>query len=95
MRWMKQTLLIIGLMVAAYGTAIAQNDEGMPRITLDFSEQCNNFLRHYCVAGSHEAAVNQVLLSLKERGTNITVKLIKQVARTTPSKVYIPPAPPE
>jgi hypothetical protein len=95
MRWMKRTLLIIGLIWAAHTAAVAQDEAGQPRVTLDFSEQCNNFLRHYCVAGNHEAAVNQVLLTLKERGTNITVKLIKQVARRTPSKVYIPPAPPE
>jgi len=95
MRMIKVTLLIISWVLLSQTPVMAQEDESVPKITLDFSERCNNFLRHYCVAGSHEAAVNQVLLTLKERGTNITVKLIKTVARSTPSKVDSPPTPPE
>lgn len=80
-RW----IILAGLAVIILsGTGVAQEK---PVISLGFSEKCNNFLRHYCLAGSHEIAVNQALLDMKVQGTPITVKLIKQVARRTPARM--------
>ena len=70
------------------GTGLAQEER--PVVTLGFSERCNNFLRHYCLAGSHEMAVNQALLDMKMHGTPITVKIIKRVARRTPARHKAP-----
>jgi len=84
-------IILVILMVSMFsGIGLAQQER--PVITLGFSERCNNFLRHYCLAGSHEMAVNQTLLGMKEQGTPITVKLIKQIARRTPARMKPMPA---
>jgi len=89
MRLVKQVFLVLTTVVTLSGSAIAQDEK--PRLSLAFSEQCNNFLRHYCVSGNHQRAVDSKLLAMKERGITITVKLIKSTARSTPSGIYIPP----
>lgn len=89
MRLVKQVLLVIFITVAFTGVSIAQDEK--PELSLTFSEQCNNFLRHYCVSGNHQRAVDNKLLAMKERGVTITVKLIKRTARTTPAGIYVPP----
>lgn len=90
MRLAKQIFLVVWLTLFLAGASFAQ--EEMPRLALTFSEQCNNFLRHYCVSGNHQRAVDYKLLAMKERGVTITVKLIKRTARTTPSGAYVPTA---
>lgn len=93
MRLVKQVFLAVFMTITLAGAAIAQ--EEVPRISLTFSEQCNNFLRHYCVSGNHQRAVDNRLLAMKERGVTITVKMIKRTARTTPSGAFVPPSPQE
>ena len=92
MKGVKKWLFLCVSMFLISGPLYAQ--ENVPTVTLDFSEKCNNFLRHYCMSGSHEYEVNRILLDMKEKGTNITVKLIKKVAQSTPSKVYVSPSTP-
>jgi len=89
MRLVKQVFLAVFVLVTLTGVSFAQDD--VPRIQLTFSEQCNNFLRHYCVSGNHQRAVDNKLLSMKERGITITLKLIRGTSRTTPSATYVPP----
>ncbi len=86
MRLVKQLILVVCMTISLAGWSYAQED--VPKLTLSFSEQCNNFLRHYCVSGNHQRAVDTKLLDLKERGMTITVKLIRQTSRTTPSGIY-------
>lgn len=88
MRLVKQLVLAVFVTITVTGVSLAQ--EEAPKMTLTFSEQCNNFLRHYCVSGNHQLAVDNKLLVMKERGISITVKLIRQTARTTPSGAYVP-----
>lgn len=85
----KQVFLVLFMTATLAGSALAQ--EEAPRLSLSFSEQCNNFLRHYCVSGNHQRAVDSKLLAMKRKGITITVKLIKRTARTTPSGIYVPP----
>ena len=89
MRRIKWIVIVALTLSVLGGTGLAQ-EEQRPAVRLGFSERCNNFLRHYCMAGSHEMAVNYVLLGMKEQGTPITVKLIKQVARKTPARYKTP-----
>ena len=82
-------LVMIAVVLTIFGgTGIAQEER--PVVTLGFSERCNNFLRHYCMAGNHEMAVNRVLLDMKIQGTPITVKIIKRIARKTPARYKVP-----
>lgn len=89
MRLAKQIFLVVFMSVTLAGISFAQ--EEVPKMALTFSEQCNNFLRHYCVSGNHQRAVDYKLLAMKERGITITVKLIRRTARSTPSGAYVPP----
>ena len=89
MQLVKRAFLVVFVTFTLAGVSLAQ--EEIPRVDLTFSEQCNNFLRHYCVSGNHQRAVDYKLLAMKERGVTITVKLIKRTARTTPSGAYVPP----
>ncbi len=91
MRLVKQVFLVVFMTVTLAGVSYAQ--EQMPKLVLTFSEQCNNFLRHYCVSGNHQRAVDYKLLNMKGKGITITVKLIRRTARTTPSGTYVPPPP--
>ena len=50
---------------------------------LESFEMCNNWARHYCRAGNHEVAVNNILRNMKERGVTITTAIIKSVAGRT------------
>lgn len=88
MRLVKQVFLVVFMAVSLAGVSFAQDET--PQLSLTFSEQCNNFLRHYCVSGNHQRAVDYKLLAMKEKGITITVKLIKRTARTTPSGAYVP-----
>jgi|GEM_PF-1156635 hypothetical protein len=88
MRLVKQLILAVFMTIFLAGGVYAQDD--IPKVTLTFSEQCNNFLRHYCVSGNHQRAVDIRLLDLKEKGMTITIKLIRRTARTTPSGTYVP-----
>jgi len=88
MRMVKQLILVVFMTISVMGVSYAQ--EEIPRISLTFSEQCNNFLRHYCVSGNHQRAVDIKLLNMKEKGMTITVKLIRKTSRTTSSGAYVP-----
>jgi len=59
-------------------------------ICLESFEMCNNWARHYCRAGNHEAAVNNILRNMKERGITITTAIIKSVARRTLKNASVP-----
>lgn len=93
MKQFKQ-IFLVAMSIAVFGGSVIAQEEA-PRMSLSFSERCNNVFRYYCVSGGHEMAVNRTLLILKERGEKITVKLIKRVARSTPSRSYTPPPKPE
>ncbi len=84
----KPLILISISCVILSGILTAQ--EKIPSIYLEPSEKCNNYARHYCLNGSHEASVNRALLDMKRKGYRITPKLIKSVARTTPSRMHNP-----
>ncbi len=84
MKVLKTVLLISAINLVFTGIAVAQ--EQVPMIYLETSEKCNNYARHYCLNGSHEAAVNRALLDMKKKGYRITAKVIKNVARNTPSR---------
>ncbi len=88
MRLAKQLVLAIVMTISVIGVSYAQ--EEIPKASLTFSEQCNNFLRHYCVSGNHQRAVDNKLLVMKEKGLTITLKMIRKTARTTPSSAYVP-----
>lgn len=66
--------------------------EQSPGLYLDTFEKCNNYARHFCLNGSHEAAVNRELLERKRKGYSITPKLIRDVARSVPSRLRNPVA---
>ena len=67
-----------------------QQSPDAPAICLESFEMCNNWARHYCRAGNHEAAVNNILRNMKERGITITTAIIKSVARRTLKNVAVP-----
>ena len=58
-------------------------DPEAPAICLESFEMCNNWARHYCYAGGHEAKVNEILRQMKERGVTLTTAIIKSVAKRT------------
>ena len=89
MRRITWMVMVAVVLTVFSGTGFAQEEE-RPVVSLGFSERCNNFLRHYCMAGGHEMAVNQALLGMKMQGTPITVKIIKRVARKTPARYKVP-----
>ena len=70
--------------------AFAQNRKSA--VYLETFEKCNNYARHYCLTGSHEAAVNRALLDMKRKGKTITPKTIQRVAQVTPSRLANPAA---
>lgn len=88
MKCLKTLILAVSLSISLSGMLVAQNN--VPNVYLEASEKCNNFARHYCLNGSHEAAVNRALLDMKRKGYRITAKVIKSVARSTPSRMYNP-----
>ncbi len=83
-------ILAMAINFSILGLAAAQ--EQAPSLYLEITEKCNNYARHYCVNGSHEAAVNRTLLEMKRRGFQITIKTIQRVARSTPSRLHNPAA---
>ena len=84
MKYSKTALLVIAIYLLFTGLIVAQEQE--PTIFLEASEKCNNYARHYCLNGSHEAAVNRALLDMKKKGYRITPKIIRNIARNTPSR---------
>ena len=68
----------------------SQRPADAPAICLESFEMCNNWARHYCRAGNHEAAVNNILRNMKERGVTITTAIIKSVARRTLKNAAMP-----
>ncbi len=88
MKILKSALVIFVLGLVANGTLVAQ--EQSPGIYLDTFEKCNNYARHFCMNGSHEAAVNRELLDMKRKGYRITPKVIRNVAKSTPSRLRNP-----
>ncbi len=77
---MKKLFLTLFTLIVLGGTLLAQ-DNAAPQLSLDSFEQCNNWARHYCLNGNHNAAVNQKLLQLKKRGYIITTKIIRSYAQ--------------
>ncbi len=88
MKIVKTTIFIIVFSLFLNGFLGAQ--EQSPGIYLETFEKCNNYSRHFCLNGSHEAAVNRALLERKRKGYSITLKVIKNVARSTPSRLQNP-----
>jgi hypothetical protein len=84
MKYLKAALLISAIHFVLTGFAIAQ--EQAPMIYLETSEKCNNYARHYCQNGGHEAAVNRALLHMKKKGYRITAKVIISLAGNTPAR---------
>ena len=82
--------LILTIIGSVLLSGILTAQEQPPSIYLEGSEKCNNYSRHYCLNGSHEASVNRTLLDMKRKGYRITPKLIKSIARTTPSRMRNP-----
>lgn len=77
---MKKLFLSVLLSTIMGGVLLAQEQQS---IELESFERCNNWARHYCQSGNHEAAVNRRLLQLKKRGYVITNALIKSYAQRT------------
>ena len=90
MKAVKSIILTLFINVVLGGLAIAE--EQQPGIYLTTFEKCNNFARHYCLNGSHEATVNRLLLDRKRKGQEINAKIIKKLAQTTPSRMMNPVA---
>ena len=75
---MKRTLLIfLSALMLSVTPAFAQDGE----VTLDSSEQCNNWIRRYCHDGHHAAAVDKQLVAIKKLGRKIDTELIRMVAK--------------
>jgi len=72
-----------------WGATFAQDNQESS-VSLDSFEQCNNWARHYCLNGNHNAAVNDKLLRLKKRGYIITTKLIRSYAQRTRANTPMP-----
>ena len=81
---------ILTLLSCVLLSGILTAQEQKPSIYLEPSEKCNNYARHYCLNGSHEASVNRALLDMKRKVYRITPKLIKSDARSTPSRMRNP-----
>ena len=79
---------VLVLLCLSSSNLFAQSET--PRFHLQPSEKCNNYARHFCLNGSHEAAVNRTLLDMKKKGYRITPRLIKNIAKTTPSRLHNP-----
>lgn len=88
MKTVRSAIFLITFTVAISVVILAQDQT--PSIYLDTFEKCNNYARHFCLNGSHEAAVNRALLEMKRKGYPITPKVIKNVARATPSRLNNP-----
>lgn len=82
--------LILTFLGVILWAGIASAQQQAPSIYLEPSEKCNNYARHFCLNGSHEASVNRALLDMKRKGYRITPKIIKNVARSTPSRLDNP-----
>ena len=80
----------IALFIFYFGGMVSAQQYQEPRIFLDADEKCNNYMRHFCLNGSHEASVNRALLELKKKGYKITPRTIQKVARSTPSRMQNP-----
>lgn len=94
---MRRFVITFITLILIAGTAIAQcpprniprsgpqtqRSEDAPPVCLESFEMCNNWARHYCYAGAHEARVNEILRQMKERGVTITTAIIKSVAKRT------------
>ena len=87
---MKTTKTIVAIALYLLIVPILMAQESVPSIYLETFEKCNNYARHYCLNGSHEAAVNRALLEMKRKGYEITPKVIQSVARSTPSRLSNP-----
>ncbi len=75
---MKRTLLILlSASMLSITPAFAQDGE----VSLDSSEQCNNWIRRYCHDGHHAKIVDDQLIKIKKLGTKISVELIRMVAQ--------------
>ncbi|MBU2514731.1 hypothetical protein KJ966_25690 [bacterium] len=83
-------LVLLTAIINLFFNGVMMAQEQAPSIYLEHSEKCNNSSRLYCVNGSHEAAVNRILLDMKKKGYRITPKLIKTIAHSTPSRVRNP-----
>lgn len=90
MNFLKMLLLLIAVSFV-FSTGVT-GQEQTPGIYLETHEKCNNYQRHFCLNGSHEASVNRILLDMKRKGRRISEKLIKTVARSTPSRLRNPVA---
>ncbi len=88
MKAVKSVVLAILINAILGGLVIAQ--EQKPSIYLSTFEKCNNFARHFCLNGSHEATVNRLLLERKRKGQEINAKVIRRIAQTTPSRMMNP-----
>ncbi len=88
MKAVKSVVLVILISAVMGGLAIAQEEK--PRLFLSTFEKCNNFARHFCLNGSHEATVNRLLLERKRKGQEINAKVIRRLAQTTPSRMMNP-----
>ncbi len=71
-------------------SASSSRDPEAPAICLESFEMCNNWARHYCLNGNHNAVVNHRLLNLKKRGYIITTKLIRSYAQRTRANSPMP-----
>lgn len=88
MKTIRSAIFLITFTVLISIVILAQ--EQAPSVYLDTFEKCNNYARHFCLNGSHEAAVNRALLDMKRKGYPITPKVIQNVARATPSRLSNP-----
>lgn len=75
---MKKLFLSVLITAVFSGVLSAQEQRS---VELESFERCNNWARHYCQSGNHEAAVNRRLLQLKKRGYVITNALIKSYSQ--------------
>ena len=73
MKTVKLAIITITLNFLFSGLLMAQQQK--PSIYLDTFEKCNNYARHFCLNGSHEAAVNRSLLDMKRKGYSISAKV--------------------
>lgn len=91
MKHVRLFILSVGISLF-FGGLLSAQEQQAPKIYLETFEKCNNYARHYCLNGSHEASVNRALLDMKRKGYKITTKMIIGVARNTPSRMQNPVA---
>ena len=89
---MKRALAILFTAILIGGPIYGQDSGEPQQVTLESFEKCNNWARHYCRRGNHEAMVNHLLLKMKERGMTITTAIIKSVAHRTLKDTAPPPS---